>query len=189
MITTEQELVDALMEDEAFRAEYQRHLLYALIHGRQGYGKNMSAKQKLMADISSLDNVKLNVGTLHGSRVAKLPQRVCNYRKPKVDWYGPKQWTAKDVYLKGRDPKDGLSVFSGKRFIAISEPAESEQFDQDYLKRFTGDEWVETKTYNSRAEAWKPQAELYIMSGKPLKINEKDEETIERVKRIEFREA
>lgn len=180
--------------------------------------------------LSNLDNVQ-QPATISADRIAKpkMPQEICKYRKPKVYWFGElhgsnnlaynpgwgynsEYWVAQSRHwkiipdkltLKGRDPKDGLSVFpsvpmgsttgrheaadpfKGKRFIGISEPAESEQIDNDFLKRFTGDEWVETRTL-SKPHVWKPQGKIFVTSGKPLKINDKSKETIERVERIEY---
>lgn len=123
----------------------------------------------------------------------KLPQKICNYRKPKVYWFGelhgsnnlyhnPDFTMTRHWEVLG----DRVEPFRGKRFIGISEPDESEKIDNDFPKRFTGDEWVETRTLSTEEFKWTPQGEIFIMSGKPLKINEKDKDTVEQVERISY---
>lgn len=183
---------------------YKQALLYSLICGKQGYGKNYRAKEKLMWDhyksvpIDTIDNV-WKPATISADRITKpkLPQKICTYRKPKLYWFGElhpsnnfiwdegftmaRHWDvgATTLSVRGMDPSRNMSVFVG-----ISEPAESERVDQDFLKSLTVDEWVETKTYDKKSASWKPQGEIIMMSGKPLKINEKSKETLEQVKRI-----
>lgn len=176
------DMIDAMMEDDEFRAEYQRHLLYALIHGRQGYGKNLRAKEEFMAEISNLDNVQ-RPATLSADRIAKpkMPQKVCNYRKPKLEWYGTQVWASgyypnwvarhwdirpDALYIRGADPNNGTSIFG-----------------KDDGIRGT------TKTLSHKTNPWKPKGELFISSGKKLQTHVKDKDTVERVKRIEFPEA
>lgn len=60
-------------------------------------------------------------------------------------------------------------------FVGVTEPPMRDPIDSEFLMKLTGDEWVETKTYNAKSVDWKPQGEIYIMSGKPLDFNkEKD---------------
>lgn len=76
--------------------------------------------------------------------------------------------------------------FRGRRFIGISEPPSSEKIDSDFLKKFTGDEWVETRTLNVKSSGWKPQGVIFVASNKALRINTRDKATVERVHVIEF---
>lgn len=76
--------------------------------------------------------------------------------------------------------------FKGKRFIAISEPSSREEIDGDFLKRFTGDEWVETRTLHARSSGWAPQGAIFISSNQTLRINTRDQAIVDRVQVIEF---
>lgn len=44
--------------------------------------------------------------------------------------------------------------------------------DENFRNKLTGDEWVETKTLNKKSSEWKPQGEIFVMSGKPLRMHE-----------------
>ena len=59
--------------------------------------------------------------------------------------------------------QEAADEYKSKRFIGISEPTESERMDSEFLKKFTGDEWVETKTLNHKSSEWKPQGEIIIL--------------------------
>lgn len=76
--------------------------------------------------------------------------------------------------------------FRGRRFIAISEPSSREDIDDDFLKRFTGDENMKTRTLNVQSSDWTPQGILCVSSNAALKINFRDEAIVDRVQVIEF---
>ena len=76
--------------------------------------------------------------------------------------------------------------FKGRRFIGVSEPPMNDPIDNEFLKKFTGDEWVETRTLNVKSSGWVPQGVIYIASNKPLKINTRDKAIVKRVQMIEF---
>lgn len=77
-------------------------------------------------------------------------------------------------------------TFKGRRFIGISEPSHTESIDDDFLKRFTGDDWVETRTLNVKSTGWVPQGVVFVASNKALKINTRDKAIVNRVQLIEF---
>lgn len=76
--------------------------------------------------------------------------------------------------------------FKGRRFIGISEPPMGDAVDNEFLKKFTGDEWVETRTLNVKSAGWVPQGVPFVATNKPLKINTRDKAIVERVQMIEF---
>ena len=76
--------------------------------------------------------------------------------------------------------------FRNKRFIAISEPSSFDQVDDEFLKRFTGEDFVMTRTLNAKSSGWSPQGLLFIASNSTLRINSRDEATVQRIKVIEF---
>ena len=147
-------ILDGLYEDEKVKKELQRHLVFSLLYGRQGYGKNFELSRQLRQQASWFGEITGNsnvVGAAKRDDRPTLPQKICNYRKLKVDWYGtetPKyslrsgsaHFDVSKMFIKGRDPKDGLSVFppmgsttgrkeeanplKGKRFIGVSEVPE-----------------------------------------------------------------
>lgn len=77
-------------------------------------------------------------------------------------------------------------AFKGRRIIGISEPSSTERIDDDFLKKFTGDVWVETRTLNVKSSGWVPQGVCLIASNAPLKINTRDKAIVNRVQLIEF---
>lgn len=76
--------------------------------------------------------------------------------------------------------------FKRKRFIMISEPPLGEQIDDDFLKKFTGDSSVTTRTLNDRGGNWTPQGTLFIASNDTLRINSRDRAIVERMQVIKF---
>ena len=181
------DLIETLMEDEAFKAEYLHHVAVGLTFGRQGYGKGMRAKEKRMWEYyksvpvtNSLDSGRLGTFSIKAEPPTKLPQKVCNYRKKPVYWYGTNNHAYFDYSVGYETVKrwavfgDTVEGYKGKRFIGISEPTATDVVDQEFLKRFTGDEWVETKTYDKKSATWKPLGEVFVMSGKLPKINDRD---------------
>jgi putative DNA primase/helicase len=76
--------------------------------------------------------------------------------------------------------------FRGRRFIGISEPSSTEKIDDDFIKRFTGDIWVETRTLNAKSEGWIPQGVIFCASNNNLKINTREPAIVQRVQVIEF---
>ncbi|QFG12295.1 DNA helicase [Arthrobacter phage Racecar] len=76
--------------------------------------------------------------------------------------------------------------FKGRRFIGVSEPPMGDSVDNEFLKKFTGDEWVETRTLNVKSSGWVPQGVLFVASNKALRINTRDKAIVERVQMIEF---
>ena len=76
--------------------------------------------------------------------------------------------------------------FKGRRFYGVSEPPMNDPIDNEFLKKLTGDEWVETRTLNVKSSGWVPQGVPFVASNKPLKINTRDKAIVERVQMIEF---
>ena len=74
----------------------------------------------------------------------------------------------------------------GARFVGVSEPPMHDPIDNEFLKKVTGDDWVETRTLNVKSSGWVPQCVIYVASNKPLKINTRDKAIVERVQMIEF---
>ena len=160
-------ILDGLYEDEKVKKELQRHLVFSLLYGRQGYGKNFELSRQLRQQASWFGEITGNsnvVGAAKRDDRPTLPQKVCNYRKPRVAWYGVAQLTP-ERYMRNLSSAPGShhNALWGKRFIAISEPTESDKFDQDSLKRLTGDEWVETRTSKFKPSTWEPKGTLYVL--------------------------
>lgn len=76
--------------------------------------------------------------------------------------------------------------FKGRRFYGVSEPPMGDAVDNEFLKKLTGDEWVETRTLNVKSSGWVPQGVPFVASNKPLKINTRDKAIVKRVQMIEF---
>lgn len=76
--------------------------------------------------------------------------------------------------------------FRGRRVIGISEPSSKEDIDDDFLKRYTGDEWMETRTLHAKSSGWAPQGVIFVSSNATLKINSRDQAIVDRVQVIDF---
>lgn len=76
--------------------------------------------------------------------------------------------------------------FRGRRIISVPEPSSTEKIDDDFLKRFTGDIWVETRTLNEKSTGFVPQGVAFVASNDQLKINTREQAIVERVQVIEF---
>lgn len=74
----------------------------------------------------------------------------------------------------------------GARFIGITEPSHTDKIDDDFLKKYTGDDWVETRTLNVKSSGWTPQGVIFIASNATLKINTREKAITNRVQIIEF---
>lgn len=77
-------------------------------------------------------------------------------------------------------------AFRGRRVVAVSEPSTTEKIDDDFLKKYSGDEWVETRTLNVKSTGWVPQGVVFVASNATLKINTRDKAIVERLQMIEF---
>lgn len=80
----------------------------------------------------------------------------------------------------------GQDKFRGQRMIIISEPDETQVPDTAFLKRFSGDDVVESSDKYAKSTAWRPQGILFIASNNHLKINTRDKATVDRIKIVEF---
>lgn len=76
--------------------------------------------------------------------------------------------------------------FRGQRMIALSEPDEHQTPDTPFLKRFSGDDLVETANKYAKMTGWRPQGIIFIASNNTLKINIRDNATVDRIKIVEF---
>ena len=76
--------------------------------------------------------------------------------------------------------------FKGRRFYGISEPPMNDPIDNEFLKKLTGDEWVETRTLNVKSAGWVPQGVPFVATNKALKINTRDKAIVGRVQMVEF---
>lgn len=106
----------------------------------------------------------------------------------KLGYNGSSYVTAPDTIaiMKTMGTNFEQDQFRNKRFIAISEPSSTDHVDDEFLKRFTGEDWVMTRTLNSKSSGWSPQGLLFIASNGPLKINTRDDAIVQRIKTIEF---
>lgn len=77
-------------------------------------------------------------------------------------------------------------MFRSKRFIAVSEPSSTEKIDDDFLKKFSGDDYVMTRTLNVKSSGHTPQGIIFVASNASLKINTRDKAIVDRVQMIEF---
>lgn len=77
-------------------------------------------------------------------------------------------------------------TFRGRRFVGITEPPSGEKVDDDFLKKLTGDEWVETRTLNVKSTGWIPQCVTFIAANTVPKINTRDQAIVDRLQIIEF---
>lgn len=93
----------------------------------------------------------------------------------------------KNAITKSTDQVNfGQNDCRGRRFISISEPDHRNPIDDDFLKNYTGDENVTTRTLHAAFESWTPQGIMFIASNAPLRINTRDLAIVDRLHMIEF---
>lgn len=76
--------------------------------------------------------------------------------------------------------------FKLRRFIMVSEPPMGDEIDNEFLKKFTGDASINTRTLNVAGSNWTPQGTLFIASNDTLRINSRDSAIVERMQVIKF---
>jgi hypothetical protein len=176
-----------LTEQEKRQAELYKALNWSLLYGAQGYGKNYAAARRVREHVARMRNGN-NVSDRTGETLRlkpQMPQKICNYRKPKLYWFGELHGSNNFVHNAGMRASH-WAVTQGKMQHLAMGTTTGRFADADPLKNrrlvpiseYT--EWVETRTLDVSSKAWEPKGEIFVMSGKPLKINDKSKETIER---------
>lgn len=100
-------------------------------------------------------------------------------------WYGQAPDSKAVIKMPGATNFE-QDKMRGARVVSVSEPPASDNIDDDFIKKYSGDEWVETRTLHSKGGGWIPQGILFIASNKRLKLNTRDKAVVERVQMIEF---
>ncbi len=87
-----------LSKEAKAQVELYKALNWGLLYGRAGEGKNYAAASKVRENLSRMRrgealqcrhiNGGYIVGYLKDESSVKVPKKVCNYRKPKVYWFG-----------------------------------------------------------------------------------------------------
>lgn len=102
---------------------------------------------------------------------------------------------SKDGYSRMPDSKAVVKVqgqnfeqdkIRGARFTAVSEPPHGDHIDDDFIKKHSGDVWIETRTLRAISSGWVPQGVIAIAANKNLKIATRDKAIVERVQVIDF---
>lgn len=83
-------------------------------------------------------------------------------------------------------PNNDLHRLKGRRFVTTSETTESALFEEDLLKRMTGDDTVQTRALYENYQEWKPQCVIWMATNHPPRFTSDDNAIWKRVKLVPF---
>jgi hypothetical protein len=171
------EVVISVAGIDESEVELAKNILWGLIFGC-GYKENSPEVEKIWSYYNKVGPFPYAERL---SRRPKMPQKICNYRKPKLQWYGRQMSTnfvwnpdytgsytgwgsnGSSVFAKGLDQRYGKSMEIANTLARKGLKSENVLYIDT----------LEGKALDSKSITWEPLGEIYIASAKPLRINEK----------------
>ena len=83
-------------------------------------------------------------------------------------------------------PTNDLHGLRGRRFVTTSETAETTNFNEDLLKRLTGQDSIMSRELYQRNQEWVPECVLWLATNHPPKFTSDDDAIWRRAKLIPF---
>lgn len=95
---------------------------------------------------------------------------------------------AAGAFRERRDnsPTNDLHNLRGKRFVTTSETAETTNFNEDLLKRLTGQDSITSRELYERNQEWLPECVIWLATNHPPKFTSDDDAIWRRAKLIPF---
>lgn len=95
---------------------------------------------------------------------------------------------APGAFREHRDsaPTNDLHNLRGRRFVTTSETAETTNFNEDLLKRLTGQDSIMSRELYQRNQEWIPECVLWLATNHPPKFTSDDDAIWRRAKLIPF---
>jgi P4 family phage/plasmid primase-like protien len=95
---------------------------------------------------------------------------------------------AAGAFREHRDsaPSNDLHNLRGKRFVTTSETAETTNFNEDLLKRLTGQDSITSRELYQKNQEWVPECVLWLATNHPPKFTSDDDAIWRRAKLIPF---
>lgn len=95
---------------------------------------------------------------------------------------------APGAFREHRDstPTNDLHNLRGRRFVTTSETAESTNFNEDLLKRLTGQDSITSRELYQKNQEWIPECVLWLATNHPPRFTSDDDAIWKRAKLIPF---
>lgn len=92
------------------------------------------------------------------------------------------------TFKESRDkgPSDDVHRLRGKRFVATSETGERAAFDEDLIKRITGNDTMTTRALYQKHQEWTPECAVWIATNHAPRFTSDDDAIWRRAKMIPF---
>ena len=74
----------------------------------------------------------------------------------------------------------------GLRFPYVTEPDETKRVNNGFIKKYTGDIEVTSRTLHRESTGWRPQGIIFIASNDPVRLNTQDRATLDRLALVQF---
>lgn len=88
--------------------------------------------------------------------------------------------------INASGPNNDLHRLRGKRFVTTSETTESSVFDEEMLKRLTGNDSMQTRNLYESFQEWSPECVIWMATNHPPRFTSDDNAIWSRVKLIPF---
>lgn len=85
-----------------------------------------------------------------------------------------------------KGPNNDLHSLRGKRFVATSETSDSAAFDEDLIKRITGNDKLTSRALYREHVEWTPECSIWLATNFPPRFNSDDDAIWDRAKLIPF---
>ena len=85
-----------------------------------------------------------------------------------------------------KGPTNDLHSLRGKRFVTTSETSDSAAFDEDLLKRITGNDSISSRALYKEHIEWVPRCSIWLATNYPPRFNSDDDAIWQRAKLIPF---
>lgn len=85
-----------------------------------------------------------------------------------------------------KGPTNDLHSLRGKRFVTTSETSDSAAFDEDLLKRITGNDSLTSRALYKEHVEWIPRCSIWLATNYPPRFNSDDDAIWQRAKLIPF---
>lgn len=85
-----------------------------------------------------------------------------------------------------KGPTNDLHSLRGKRFVTTSETSDSATFDEDLLKRITGNDSITSRALYKEHIEWVPRCSIWLATNYPPRFNSDDDAIWQRAKLIPF---
>jgi len=157
--------IEQVLPDPVMRAYVQRAVGYTMV-GQPDKRAIFMAHGPTHTGKSTFMNI---MGTIFGSYATTAPSG-----------------TLKSPRNGEKGPSNDLHMLRGKRFVSTSETNDSATFDEDLIKRLTGNDKVVSRALYREHIEWTPECSIWLATNFPPRFNSDDNAIWTRAKLIPF---